>query len=289
MPYISNLESIDVEACHPHPLIHLDSVDSTNSYARTLLSGSQRPEHLTTVIADHQRAGRGRLGRTWITAPFSALTATTLLQLPSPLPHDAPAWCLHATSLAIRDTLAPLLNPHGHSVTTKWPNDVLIDGERKICGILAEDLGTHSGTHYLAVGYGVNIAMDADKRPTPHATALDLEGDELAISDPLARRRLLLGDILTGLHARLKTLQEEQWDATASGLFEEAQRHCVTLGHPVALPQPHQPSLNTQKVPVTYGRALALDHSGALIVEREDGTHILITTGDVLLPHEYQP
>lgn len=314
MPYVSNLEPKYSEAEHshyehphtelpntghpgrerheaalPHPLIHLDTVNSTNSYARSLLSGTTAPAHLTTIVTDHQSAGRGRLGRTWVTTAHNALTATTLLRLPSPLPHEAPAWCLHAAALAIRDALAPLLRPHGHRVTTKWPNDVLIDGQRKICGILAEDLGERDGTHYLAVGYGVNIVMDADARPAPHATALSLEGDSDAATSPLARRDALLATIVDGINSRFTALHAAQWDPSESGLHEEAQAHCVTLGQRVALPQPHQPSPDAQTAPMEYGRALALDRSGALIVEREDGTHSLITTGDVLLPHEYQP
>lgn len=314
MSYISNLESQYSETGHshhghpdteppntghlgstrdkvpfPHPLIHLNTIDSTNSYARTLLSGATTPAHLTTIITDHQSAGRGRLGRTWVTTAHNALTATTLLRLPSPLPHEAPAWSLHATALAIRDALAPLLRPYGRRVSTKWPNDVLIDGERKICGVLAEDLGERDGAHYLAVGYGVNIVMDADARPAPHATALSLEGDTDALASASARRDELLAAIVEGINSRLNALHAAQWDASDSGLHEEAQFHCVTLGQRVALPQPHQPSPEAQSAPMEYGRALALNRSGALIVEREDGTHSLITTGDVLLPHEYQP
>lgn len=289
MPYVSNLEPKFDGVAQQHPIIHLDTVDSTNSHARTLLTTTTPPPHLTTIIADHQSAGRGRLGRSWVTTRHGALTATTLLRLPSPLPNEAPAWCLHATALAIRDALTPILRPHAHTVTTKWPNDVLIDGERKICGILAEDLGQTHGSHYLAIGYGVNIIMDANARPAPHATALSLEGDEEATHAPLTRRATLLEAILNGIDARFRALQAAQWDPTSSGLADEAQRHCVTLGQRVALPHAHSSAPEAQTSPMKYGRALAIDRSGALVVEREDGTHSLITTGDVLLPHEYHP
>src|SRR5947207_861906 len=84
------------------------------------------------VVADHQTAGRGRLGRTWVAPPGGSLLTSILLR--PGLPHDR----LHLVTAAVAlagvsavDVVA------GVRARLKWPNDLVVD-DRKVAGVLAE-------------------------------------------------------------------------------------------------------------------------------------------------------
>jgi BirA family biotin operon repressor/biotin-[acetyl-CoA-carboxylase] ligase len=66
-------------------LIELDKVDSTNNYARLLLSNS-KPMEGTVIIAQEQFAGRGQIGNTWLAQPGQNLTFSH-----DPIPKTMPA------------------------------------------------------------------------------------------------------------------------------------------------------------------------------------------------------
>lgn len=130
-----------------------DELDSTNRY---LLSEARAGavEGLV-VVADHQSAGRGRLGRRWEAPPAANLLVSVLLRprLPFETRHLASA----VVALAAADACAAL---GGVAASIKWPNDLLVDG-RKLAGVLAEaDVGTE-GRAPIVVGIGINVAWPA--------------------------------------------------------------------------------------------------------------------------------
>ena len=71
----------------------LAEVDSTNRYVLDE-ARSGAPEGLV-VVADHQTAGRGRLGRTWMAPPGSSLLMSVLLR------PGVPAERLHLAAAAV--------------------------------------------------------------------------------------------------------------------------------------------------------------------------------------------
>ena len=84
------------------------------------------------VVADHQTAGRGRLGRTWSTAPGTALLVSVLLR--PPLPIDEVPIVLMAAGLAACDGVE---GAAGFRPRLKWPNDLVV-ADRKLAGLLTE-------------------------------------------------------------------------------------------------------------------------------------------------------
>lgn len=124
----------------------MGSVASTQELARTLPIG-------TAVVAEHQEAGRGRLGRRWEAPPGTALLASFVL----PFQPLAPI----AAGVAAAEACGP-------AVRLKWPNDLLLDG-RKLGGILVEAAGGKA-----IVGIGINLAW-----APPRAARLDAERDSL--------------------------------------------------------------------------------------------------------------
>jgi BirA family transcriptional regulator, biotin operon repressor / biotin---[acetyl-CoA-carboxylase] ligase len=127
-------------------IIRVDAVPSTQDVARQLPVG-------TVVVAEHQTAGRGRLGRRWEAPPGSALLASWVMPVCELAPLAAGVAAAHAC---------------GERVRLKWPNDLLLDG-RKLGGILVERTD-----HKCLVGTGINLHW-----APPGAAMLHADRDEL--------------------------------------------------------------------------------------------------------------
>ena len=99
------------------------------------------------LVALHQEAGKGRQGRSWVSAPGN-FYGSTLVQLRA---DDPPAQTLSlAAGLALIEALEAAVP--GQALMLKWPNDVMLAG-KKLAGILLERNGDR-----VAVGFGVNLA-----------------------------------------------------------------------------------------------------------------------------------
>lgn len=149
---------------------HLYDVDSTNRYAAGLLSGGNRPRHGTVILAEHQTAGKGRLGRRWESPPGKGLYLTIVLcpEIPSNL---APLMTL-AAAVAAHETVERVT---GLDVDIKWPNDLLV-GRRKISGILCELHAELDRVRYVTVGIGINVNQDQfPEEIRESATSLSIE------------------------------------------------------------------------------------------------------------------
>ena len=269
---------ISIDTAHA-PVYHVPSASSTLDVAAHLLADTATPTpHLTTVIADSQSAGRGRLGRSWVTPPGQALLASTIVSLPASLPTEALGWLLHACALAVRDALSERLTPLGHAITLKWPNDVLVDGQRKICGMLAQLAPASSPfTTCVILGYGINIAQPAGTMPTAQATSLFAQGDTHAGEDATGVSHQLLAAILAGLDARIRALIAHG-DAVSSGLHAEAEAALPLIGTRIVLASP----TDAHGTPALEGLATGLAPSGALLLRTDDGCTHQIDAGDVL-------
>ena len=133
--------------------IHLDSVDSTNSYAKKH-GASFDPNKITCVAAEEQTAGRGRYQRTWVSPRGVNLYATFYFRLP--------VNTLHLVSLAqlMAHSFAEILIREGLHPKIKWPNDIQLRG-KKVSGILCETV-FHQDFVEMVLGIGVNVNMEAD-------------------------------------------------------------------------------------------------------------------------------
>ena len=132
-------------------LIARDEVGSTNDEARALVAAGAGPG--TVVWAESQTAGRGRLGRDWVSPPGN-LYCSIIMRPKVDVAHIAEISFVSA--LAVRDALISIL-PGDIALRFKWPNDVLAAG-RKIAGILVEaEKLPDEDRLALIVGIGVNI------------------------------------------------------------------------------------------------------------------------------------
>jgi BirA family biotin operon repressor/biotin-[acetyl-CoA-carboxylase] ligase len=230
---------------------HFDRIDSTNAEARRLHeAGEQGPLWL---VAEAQTAGRGRLGRQWVSEPGN-LYATLLLPLAG-VPASA-AQIGFVAALAVHDVVAAALGPG--SVRIKWPNDVLVGGA-KIAGILAEVLGLVPLT--VALGCGVNVAHHPAGL-NYRVTSLRAEGSGLDAPGVFH---------LLDRHLGRRLRQWQGSDGFAS-IRADWLNCAVGLGQrvTVAAPAGDWPGLF---------RGLAAD--GAALVQGPDGREVVVHAGDI--------
>lgn len=147
-----------------------ETIDSTNVHAARL-AREDAPEG-TLVLAERQTAGRGRLGRTWVSPARVNLYASFVLR-PALAPVDAPQLALAAAVAVARALVAlPALGPG--RVAIKWPNDCLVDG-KKVAGILTEMDAEVDRIRSVVLGIGVNLNAPARAFPPelqPTATSV---------------------------------------------------------------------------------------------------------------------
>ncbi len=162
-------------------------IGSTNDRARQAVdepNGDGR-----AVVADRQLAGRGRMGRTWLSPAGVNLLVSVGLRLY--LPADRAWWLGAAAALALRDA-ALAATDSASPLAVRWPNDLVTADGLKVAGLLIETQVT--GDHLTAgvVGMGLNVNWRRSSMPSdiaPTATSLaDLAGapiDRVALLDGL--------------------------------------------------------------------------------------------------------
>lgn len=129
---------------------------STNTQAK-LLAQQGAPEG-TLVICEHQKSGRGRMGRSWFSLPGKSLTFSLVVRPPLPPP-------VSSLALLVGLALAWTLETRGFSPQLKWPNDLLLQG-KKVAGVLLESSLEMDLVDYLVVGVGVNLNLLPDEFPS---------------------------------------------------------------------------------------------------------------------------
>jgi len=225
------------------PRLDVESCESTQALVDTSL-----PEG-ALVVADHQTAGRGRLGRSWEAPPGKALLFSILLRPPSE--RNVPELSLVA-GIAVADALERTL---GLSVQLKWPNDVMLR-RRKVAGCLAE---VREGV--VVLGIGLNVNQTREELPEHAGSLLTLTGRE-------TDREKLLSALLQDLEARYSDWSEGGLDAVYEGLgprdFLRGRRVSVNGTSGVATMINREGRLEIQ---VGHGKLVTVE-SGEVIYER---------------------
>jgi BirA family biotin operon repressor/biotin-[acetyl-CoA-carboxylase] ligase len=201
------------------------------------------------LVALDQVAGKGRQGRSWVSAAGNFF-GSTLVELRG---DDPPA---HSLSLAAGLALVEAIDvaAPGQPLMLKWPNDVILFG-RKLAGILLERAGER-----VAVGFGVNLA-----------TAPEL-GERLgaALGGVVAPESF--APLLAASFARLLDL----WRGTEPGLLAQA---WLARAHPVGI----RLTVHSSRDETVSGWFDGIEPDGALRLRRDDGDLDIVRAGDVEL------
>jgi BirA family transcriptional regulator, biotin operon repressor / biotin---[acetyl-CoA-carboxylase] ligase len=244
-----------------------DSIDSTNRYL--LEEARKGAADGLVAVADHQTAGRGRLGRRWEAPRGSNLLMSVLLR--PPLAADQRQLASSVVALAALDAIAAVA---GLDMGIKWPNDLLAPDGRKVAGVLAEaDLGGSDQVDVapappIVVGIGINVNWPGDDSELPD----QLAGSATSLYQLSGRafdRSELLDSLLANLEPRVADL------GTESGLSRQAldfRSRCVTLRTRVRVELADG---------FLEGIAVEVTPAGHLVVEADGETRTVIA-GDVV-------
>ena len=147
--------------------VTIKEVDSTNNFLKQLASNSKPVIEGTVIMAENQTAGRGQQQNGWHAEAGKNLTFSLLLK-PSFLPVTQQFDLVRAVSLGVFDALHPLL---GDSLKIKWPNDIYY-GNRKLGGMLIENMIQGGQIKNAIVGIGLNINQEKFPDNLPNATSV---------------------------------------------------------------------------------------------------------------------
>ncbi len=168
------------------------AVDSTQDLAHALAQAGAA--HGTTVVADHQRQGRGTRGRAWSSGPGGLWMSVILRPDLAPTVEGLSV----RIGLEVAAALEPIIRPD-QSILLKWPNDLLV-ADRKLGGILCEARWTGDRPGWIVVGIGVNVANEVGAEAAAAAVRLaDVGGpSEPAAIEALVRNAILVASAQSG-------------------------------------------------------------------------------------------
>lgn len=170
------------------PFIELQSVDSTNNYARQLIHAGMA-QHGMAVFAHEQVAGKGQRGRQWFSEKGQNIALSMLMQ-PVEIHPSRQFELSAAISLAVYQTIHAFIPEY---LYIKWPNDLYWQ-DRKAGGILIENLISSQDArwNWAIAGIGININQTAFSPDLPNPVSIrqitGREFDPLAIAKEIGRQ-----------------------------------------------------------------------------------------------------
>lgn len=238
----------------------LKETDSTNSVAFKMAEEGA-PEG-TVVIADTQSAGKGRLGRVWLSPPGVNLYCSVVLR-----PAIAPVAACQLTFLSVVAVARAVERCTKLKPQIKWPNDILING-KKVAGLLNEMNAETEKVNFVVLGIGVNLNLRMSTLSQgllrhPATSLLEEGGEEV---DRIRFTRVLLEE-LDQLYGNF--LVEGDGPVRAEWLARSAIK-----GRSVKVSQQNREF---------RGVVQGVDSFGALLVLLSDGTLETVLSGDVAL------
>lgn len=243
-------------------------------------------------IAEQQTAGRGRAGRTWLSAPSAALMFSLAWRF------DRPLQKLIGLPLAVGVAIADGLNQYLHQtfgaaqeqenaetdfgIRLKWPNDLLlVDGESdgKLGGILIETAsgsaqpnGYAERSTWAVIGVGINLAIPVDIQQQLERKIANLPRSGPDSCPVEADRNALMATLLSNLTHALQQFQNDGLNPFVSR-WNQLHAHA---GQQVVI-------LDQGKV-LYEGTALGIDKIGRFLLQTaQDALPVAIMAGDISL------
>lgn len=227
---------------------------STNADVHQLALAGE-PEGVV-LVADHQRAGRGRRGRSWQDQPDSSLMLSVLFR--PKLAADELGVITTAVALAMAEACGVVC---GIEPTLKWPNDLVVE-HGKLAGVLAEGVIIDAAVEAVVVGIGVNVNW-AENPPDGGVALNHITGGEVD-------RRALLGAFLDALGGHYDDCGNAEGRRR---LRDRYLQRSATVGRRVRV----------ELVEDTLaGTATDVTVAGHLVLQTEEGPVRTITAGDVV-------
>lgn len=243
----------------PRDNIHvLDSVESTNDTCKLL--AARGASDGTVVIADRQTAGKGRLGRRFISPAGQGLYLSVLWR-----PDCPPEALLPLTALAAVAAARAVERLGGKAPGIKWPNDLVLEG-RKVCGILTELSVEAESDHVAYVIAGIGINCRQQRADFPEELQSIAGSLDMALETRVPRAALAAALIreLDELRSRVLFAPHLWW--------EEYRARCLTVGKRVQI---------VLRDARQEADALDVDESFGLVVRYDNGLTETVRSGEV--------
>jgi len=225
--------------------IKLDAIDSTNDFLKGLIQ-NQSVENFTVVTAKKQTKGKGQMGSIWHTEESKNIITSILIK--NILSKPEAVFELNIiVAIYIIEALKKINIP---ALSIKWPNDIMSDN-KKIAGILIENIFKEKGNIESIVGIGLNINQ-TNFENLPKATSLknimnqDFEAEEI------------LEEIITNLQFYTEKIKSEEADL----LWKTYHKLLFKMGKPVVFENSNQEKF--------MGIIQAVNRNGQLEVMLED-------------------
>lgn len=236
-----------------------DSITSTNDY---LVMHAKKNKNANSVcFSEYQSAGRGRLGRSWVSPFLSNIYMSLLWNFKVDIAELAGLHIL--TGLAVVHALEKVTNIQG--IQLKWPNDVMWNNH-KLGGILIDITGEYNVSCSVVMGIGLNVNM-------PEKLISKIEKPWTAVNrivNTPVSRNLIAGTVLDFLIAYLMQFSK----SGLSKFLAEWKEKDYLEGKEVKV-------VTATKSLVGYARGI--DKQGGLLLETKNNNIIVINSGDASL------
>lgn len=250
-------------------IVHIESTTSTNDEAWKLVEGEPVGADGTVVFAEQQTAGRGRLGRGWVSPKGASLLCSVVVVDAGAGPAGGELGLIAAVAACDAVKATTELLP-----SIKWPNDLLVRG-RKLGGILVESRGhgAADGGKAYVVGIGINCLQQRGHFAGTIAstgTSLDIE------SSHAIDRSSLAAALLSELDRWLAEPDRYSADRLRRAWLDRAE----AIGGRIAL-------CHADKV--YSGTVLDVDPHAALVVQLDEGGVRKFDAADTTVADEPTP
>lgn len=237
-------------------LVVFEETDSTNVQAKQL--GEQGAKQGLLVVSDLQTAGRGRRGKSWESPKGSSIYMSLLLR-PEFAPNKAPM-----LTLVMAHSVGKALNVcTGLDVKIKWPNDLILNG-KKIVGILTEMSTEIDYINYVVIGVGINVnGTTFPDELLDKATSLCVE-----VGHPIQRSQII-AEVMKQFEQDYEQFQKTE---DLSWMKDEYNAGLVNYGQDVVIHGAQEPY---------QAKALGINDTGELLIQKEDGSEEAIYAGEV--------
>ena len=262
---------IDMDSLHPKSIqnklgaslfaqniVFHSSLDSTHTLAKEL--AAQGAPEGTLVLAEEQIAGRGRMGRRWISPGSVNLLFSLLLR-----PHIQKDQVFVTTMILALATIEAVKSRTGLTSTIKWPNDIYVAG-KKLGGILTEFSLSQGEIDHIVLGLGLNVNW----RPDQTEEVSDLATSILAETGSKVSRN----DLLVTILKIFEIYYQEVLSGRIDDIYRTWNEASMIIGRDVEIVSPGEK---------THGKVLRIDRRGALVIEDKAGKEKKVISGEVSL------
>ncbi|MBD3226465.1 MAG: biotin--[acetyl-CoA-carboxylase] ligase [Caldithrix sp.] len=246
-------------------LFYYEEVDSTN--ARTLQLAREGAPEGTVVLTDFQKKGKGRLNRTWFAPKGENLLVSVLLR------PEQEITAVQKITLAMANIVLEVLDKHlksesktreAHTISLKWPNDVLID-HKKVAGILSESILKEKHIEALVIGFGINLNTPVKQMPDEiKATTISLID---ILGKPVNRERFLC-ELLLLLEKHYTSLERSNY----KNVVKQWKKHCPDIGQKIIITTPGGQETGTFQ---------DINKFGYLVYQTDDGIRKELNAGEI--------